>query len=148
MPSFALLRIAKLRCLLELAQSFSCSLRQSLEEQAQLVGTLEKAEKEWKTVAELHSCPITREPITNEVINVSDGYKYERSAIETWLQHSSSSPMTRDITLSSDIVDLKSLCNLVVELQPVRARLHYVEDILLKETILRNEEREEALAEL
>ncbi|GBF89593.1 hypothetical protein Rsub_02311 [Raphidocelis subcapitata] len=44
-------------------------------------------------LSELLCCPITAEPFTDPVL-ASDGQTYERAAIESWLQKSSTSPLT------------------------------------------------------
>jgi hypothetical protein len=39
-------------------------------------------------------CPITHQPMLDPVFSHRDGYHYERSALEKWLEHHSTSPMT------------------------------------------------------
>ena len=47
-------------------------------------------------VPESFKCPITQE-IMRDPVMCSDGHSYERSAIERWFQHNSTSPVTNQI---------------------------------------------------
>ena len=51
------------------------------------------------------TCPITLEPILKLVVCTSDGYFYERSAIESWCKLHARSPMTQQA------LHLNDLCN-------------------------------------
>lgn len=59
-------------------------------------------------------CPIVHSIMTNPVL-VSDGFSYEKSALERWLVKSNTSPITRE-NLNKDImIDNKNLKKLIVE---------------------------------
>jgi len=49
--------------------------------------TLQSEIENLREACRQYSCPITTEPITNEVVNIVDGYKYEREAIRKWLAY-------------------------------------------------------------
>ena len=51
------------------------------------------AAAEGSEVAERLVCPLTKE-LLGEPVKLSDGYTYERAAIESWLEKNDTSPMT------------------------------------------------------
>lgn len=57
-------------------------------------------------------CPITRDIMRDPVV-CSDGYSYERSAIEAWLKQDTTSPMTKEPLDSSCCVPNRALRSLV-----------------------------------
>ena len=83
-------------------------------------------------------CPITREPIRNEVINVADATKYEKEAIEERLIRSNSSPVTRALTTTSDLQTVKSLCEGVQRLSTAEQSSRRLESDLEEEQCARN----------
>ncbi|GMH64448.1 hypothetical protein TL16_g03961 [Triparma laevis f. inornata] len=83
-------------------------------------------------------CPITREPIRDEVINVADAHRYEKEAIEEWLTRSNSSPVTRALTGRSDIQTLKRLCEGVQRLSTAEQNARRLESDLDEEMELRS----------
>lgn len=48
-------------------------------------------------------CPITQAPMSDPVIS-PDGHTFDRKAIEMWLQHSQTNPMTRNPLRKEDLV--------------------------------------------
>jgi len=54
-------------------------------------------------------CPITLEPILNLVVCTSDGYFYERSAIESWCKLHNTSPMTQQTIRSIDLCNATNI---------------------------------------
>jgi len=59
-------------------------------------------------------CPITREVMTNPVI-AADGFTYERSAIERWLETKGTSPQTNLALPSKQLIPNHSLKSMIVE---------------------------------
>ena len=66
-------------------------------------------------------CPITREPIRDEVVNVADGFRYERAALDRWLAQNETSPMTRVATCKEDVRTLAECCDGVRRVGEVRS---------------------------
>lgn len=62
---------------------------------------------------ELYRCPISME-IMRDPVNAEDGYVYERSAIEKWLQQNRKSPMT-NLKMSKKLVANNALRSAIME---------------------------------
>lgn len=64
-------------------------------------------------------CPITQEVMVDPVI-APDGNTYERVAIEAWLQRSQTSPITRQVMLTSDLIPNRALRDTIEAVLGVR----------------------------
>ena len=62
------------------------------------------------------TCPITLEPIRELVVCASDGYFYERSAIESWRKLSDASPMNNMPIKKGDLHVAKNLHSHIVQI--------------------------------
>ena len=71
------MRLRSHRCHLELMNNHIKKMQEVQETNSELLRATNKELRHYKDTAAL--CPITQEPITNEVVNVVDGFKYERS---------------------------------------------------------------------
>ncbi len=67
----------------------------SAEQLTELYGNLDFSDDEEEGLPEAFMCPITQVRLRDPVV-AADGYTYERSAIEGWLQTKDSSPMTNE----------------------------------------------------
>ncbi|GMI27847.1 hypothetical protein TrRE_jg4401, partial [Triparma retinervis] len=135
------MRLRSHRCHLELMNNHIKKMQEVQEMNSELLRATNKELRHYKDTAAL--CPITQEPITNEVVNVVDGFKYERSAILHWLTTGSeTSPITRDLTLVSDIHTLRSLCAELHRLNEVRGESTWLKDLLDEERQGRRRDRE------
>jgi len=61
-------------------------------------------------------CPITREVMTDPVM-ATDGFTYERAAIEQWLRTKSTSPQTNSKLSSTNLIPNHSLKSMIMEYQ-------------------------------
>ncbi|MCB1136078.1 MAG: U-box domain-containing protein [Chlamydiia bacterium] len=93
--------------------------------QPYLDGILDKTESsssiyvppsEDKAEIELPECPITGAPMEDPVID-PEGYSYERSAIEAWLQQNPHSPVTRSSLKIKQLVPNRALKELMETLK-------------------------------
>jgi regulator of replication initiation timing len=69
------------------------------------------------------TCPITLEPIRELVVCASDGYFYERSAIESWHKLSAASPMTNGPIKQSDLHGATNLHSHLVQIHAELSQL-------------------------
>lgn len=70
-------------------------------------------------------CPITLE-LPVDPVTAMDGHIYERKAIEKWLKHKQTSPVT-NVAMDTNVLDAKHVVNVLeafVELQVDDAKLH------------------------
>ena len=62
-------------------------------------------------------CPISQEVMTDPVIG-PDGYTYQRSFIEDWLQKSNTSPVTRKVMDSKNLIPNLALRSTIENMLP------------------------------
>jgi hypothetical protein len=66
------------------------------------------------TAPDCFLCPITTD-IMREPMVASDGFSYERDAIEAWLARSDRSPMTNDVLTSRALIPNAALRSAIFE---------------------------------
>ena len=72
------------------------------------------------------SCPITHEIMVDPVVT-ADGQSYERTAIEQWLQHSKTSPLTGEPLANLSLTPNMALRRLIQEWIATRPSVHSTE---------------------
>ncbi|CAF1126001.1 unnamed protein product [Adineta steineri] len=65
------------------------------------------------SIPDEYLCPITRELMINPVILIEDGYSYEESFIQSWLQNHNRSPMTNNELTNRTYVPNRALKSLI-----------------------------------
>jgi hypothetical protein len=60
--------------------------------------------KERNNINDILNCPITEKPINDPIVLVSDGYSYEKKAIDEWLKINNTSPVTGKILKSKECI--------------------------------------------
>ncbi|CAF0973775.1 unnamed protein product, partial [Didymodactylos carnosus] len=80
-------------------------------------------------IPEDYICPITGEIMKLPVILVEDGVSYERSAIEAWLAHHNTSPMTNMILKDKTFVLNRNLKNSIEYFVAQHEKSKYTENV-------------------
>ncbi|CAF1337093.1 unnamed protein product [Didymodactylos carnosus] len=74
-------------------------------------------------------CPITQDLMTIPVILIEDGRSYEKYALQSWLDHHNTSPMTNNVLKNRKFIINYNLKNAIEDFKAKRLKVNYFQEL-------------------